>query len=99
MSLHQPPAKPARKPQPLAVAANKVAESEKPNLDTLDFPGRTVLYVREVAEKLRVTDRHVTNLIEAGQLRALNVATGAKKSWRIPVPWYRDYVKRMTDSA
>jgi len=53
------------------------------------WPGRTVLYVREVAQALHVTEQHVINLITEGRLRAVNIANGLKKTrrehWRIPV--------------
>ena len=43
------------------------------------FPGRTVLYVNEVAAKLEVTDRHVCALIEEGKLEAVDVGGGSRK--------------------
>ena len=52
------------------------------------FPGRATLYVHEAARILSVSRRHVTDLIEEGNLIAINVAgqnTSARKFWRIPV--------------
>ena len=83
---------------PPKIENRSLAQPPKTETDCLAFPGRTTLYVREVAEKLRVTERHVVNLIEAGMLRAVNVGTTAgRKFYRIPVPWYQEYVKRMTE--
>ncbi len=39
------------------------------------WPGRVLLYVIEVAEKLHCSDQHVWNLIEEGQLIAIDIAT------------------------
>lgn len=63
------------------------------------FPGRLNLYVAEVASKLQVTNQHILNLIEAGEIDAINIAkdikggttkSGRTKSefWRIPVAAY-----------
>jgi len=52
---------------------------------SLDFPQRTVLTVRECAGALQVTEQQIINLIELGQLRALNVGSGhSKRCYRIP---------------
>ena len=60
---------------------------------SLDFPGRSVLKVDEVAEKLGCTARHVLNLIEEGKLRCLNAGAGSLRAYyRIPIEDYRDYV-------
>lgn len=60
----------------------------------LHFPGRTVLYVSEVAQKLDVTEQHILNLIEEGRLTALNVGTtNGRKFWRIPVESWAAYLK------
>lgn len=61
---------------------------------SLLFPGRTVLYVSEVAEKLKVTDQHVIDLIEEGQFPgAINVGGGSKKFYRIPIESYERFLK------
>ena len=53
---------------------------------SLAFPkDRTVLYVGEVAMKLRTTEQRVLDLIEEGQLQAVNVGGNDRKFWRIPV--------------
>ncbi len=57
------------------------------------FPGRSVLYVYEVAEKLRITKEHVSSLIEEGRLEAIDVGGGTRKSWRIPVHAYEKFLQ------
>lgn len=62
---------------------------------SLDFPGRTTLYLHEVAERLGVSSRHVADLIEEGQLAAINIAgesATSRKHYRIPVESYRQFV-------
>ena len=68
------------------------------------WAGRTVLYVREVARALHVTEQHVINLITEGRLRAINVGNGLKSAdrpkgsktareyWRIPVSAWDAYI-------
>ena len=58
------------------------------------FAGRTTLYVSEVAEKLRITEQHVRNLIDEGKLLAINVGTNERKFWRIPVEEYDRFLKK-----
>lgn len=57
---------------------------------------RTVLYVSEVAEKIGVTEQHVIDLIEEGQLGAVNVGgtINGRKYWRIPVAEYEKFLKQ-----
>jgi excisionase family DNA binding protein len=65
----------------------------------LDFPGRFVLRVSEVAKVLSITERHVIDLIEEGKLRAINVAgntTTGRKFYRIPVEAYLAYLRAQT---
>lgn len=67
---------------------------------SLDFEGRTVLSVGDIAVKLNFTRRHVINLIESGELVAINGAVnpvGERSSPRIPLESYRAFVlTRMT---
>ena len=66
-----------------------------PEPQQLEFPSfafpknRTFLYVGEVAMKLRVLD-----LIEEGQLQAVNVGGNDRKFWRIPVEAYDAFMGR-----
>ena len=44
-----------------------------------------VFTITEVARRLGVSDMHVGNLIDGGDLEAINVAgRGPRKAWRIP---------------
>ncbi len=62
------------------------------------WPQRTVLYVREVAATLHITEQHVTNLITEGRLTAVNIGNGLKSRgknreyWRIPVSAWDAYI-------
>jgi excisionase family DNA binding protein len=70
------------------------------NIGNLLFPQeRTVLYVSEVAAKLKVTDQHVIDLIEEGQLNAINVGGGLRKFYRIPVLEYEGFLRRRHSSV
>lgn len=72
---------------------SKTLPPQQLGFEKLLFPGRSVLYVSEVAEKLEVTEQHVLNLIDEGKLRALNIGIGTqRKFWRIPVEAYEAYV-------
>ena len=52
-------------------------EPQQLEFPSLAFPkDRTVLYVAEVAMKLRVTEQHVLDLIEEGKLQAINIGGG-----------------------
>lgn len=66
---------------------------------SLDFPGRTMLTVSEIAERLGISDRHVLNLAEDGSFPGLDFkgAKATKRALRIPIENYRDFiVSRMT---
>lgn len=63
---------------------------------SLDFPGRVSLRVEEVATKLGLTPKHITDLIVEGKLAA-NDHRGVDASracYRIPIEAYRDYICR-----
>ena len=65
----------------------------------LDFPGRSVVTVDEVAQKLKYHRRHIVHLIEDGTLPALDGKREGKSqmSVRIPIEVYRAFViHRMT---
>ena len=65
------------------------------------FPGRSTLFVAEVAQALRITKQHVINLIDEGFLSAIDVAncsnskSGAptRRALRIPVGSYDNYIR------
>ena len=72
-----------------------IQEPQQLEFPSLAFPkDRTVLYVAEVAMKLRVTEQHVLDLIEEGKLQAINVGGNDRKFWRIPVEAYEAFLER-----
>lgn len=68
------------------------------------FPGRTTLYVHEVVRALSLSENQVIDLIESGDLAAVNIASGLqsagnpngsktpRKYWRIPVSAFDAFV-------
>lgn len=62
----------------------------------LDVQGRSSLTVKEVASRLHCTPRHICDLIDEGELVALNIAgrCASRMTARIPVESYRDFVIR-----
>ncbi len=68
------------------------------------FPGRTTLYVGEVARALGITDNQVIVHIEAGDLEAVDISRSSKlvgakgktprTHWRIPVSAYDAFIAR-----
>lgn len=66
---------------------------------SLDFPGRVTLTVDEIATRLGATTQHILDLIEEGELVAVDLSgKGATRRYcKIPVEAYREFiVKRMT---
>lgn len=60
---------------------------------SLDFPGRTTLSVKEVAEKLGCSERHINDLIDEGKLGCINLSpSGLRAFRRIPIEAYRDFI-------
>ncbi|WP_221029924.1 hypothetical protein [Actomonas aquatica] len=69
-------------------------------LACLDFPGRRVVTVHEIAEALGFTPRHVAGWIESGDLLSVDgKGNGSSRSrHRVPIDSYRDFiVRRLTD--
>jgi excisionase family DNA binding protein len=64
------------------------------DLNALQAQGRKVLYVHEVAAVLRVTGAHIIDLIEEGQIGALNVGSDSRKSWRIPITELQKFISK-----
>jgi hypothetical protein len=70
------------------------------------FPGRVTLYLYEVAVALSCTPEHVANLIEKGELAALDIRStptpvkkgrhcaAVRKFWRVPVSGFEQFVKK-----
>jgi len=80
------------------LSLKRIKAPEQPTeFASLRFPAdRTVLQVMEVARRLRVTKRHVLDLIEEGRLRAINVAGSSaigRRRYRIPVEAWDAYVR------
>ena len=67
---------------------------------SLDFPGRTVLYVNEISAKLGISRQQVVNLMDCGELGYINVATDptTRPCRRVPVESYRNFIVRRLDS-
>lgn len=58
------------------------------------FPeGRTVLYVDEIACKLDCSKQHVLNLIDSGELGAINIGTASAKFYRVPVVEWEKFLR------
>ena len=53
-----------------------------------------MLYVHEVAARLNVTEQHVRDFIEEGLLEAVNVGSGCRNFWRIPVEAYVAFLEK-----
>ncbi len=63
--------------------------------DSIMFPkDRKAMTVLEVAERLNCTDQHVFDLIEGGQLQAVNIGGSGKRFWRIPREAYEAFIKQ-----
>lgn len=66
---------------------------------SLDFEGFTILTVDQIATKLRYSSLHILNLVEQGELVAIDgKSKGAtRRECRIPIESYRAWVMtRMT---
>jgi len=94
--LHSGPASaPAGRPAGGAGGPARAQPGRPPEeLQRSPFPGRTMLYVHEVAERLKVTEQHVRDFIEEGLLRAVNVGSGCRNFWRIPVEAYVAFLEQ-----
>ena len=60
---------------------------------SIDFPGRSVLYVNEISQKLGISRQQVVNLMDCGELGYINVATDPTTR-----PCRRDFIVRRLDS-
>jgi excisionase family DNA binding protein len=77
--------------KPRAESAPQPAAPQSPSLS---FPGRAVITCREAAQSLSITEQSVMNLIESGQLGAINVGTKGKSFWRIPVTEFEKLLRK-----
>ncbi len=65
------------------------------------FPGRTSLYAHEVAKALRVSARHIVNLIVEGEIGARDIGSGKVTSqgrYRVGVDALDDFIRRRASS-
>lgn len=56
--------------------------------------GRVVLLVSEFATMIDATDQHVIDLIEAGQLGAIDIGLGSRRCFRIPITEAEKFMER-----
>ena len=66
----------------------------------LDFPGRTTLYPHECAARLVCHVKHIYDLIEEGELRAMDISgrnnLTDRRSIRIPIEGWRAFIAART---
>lgn len=67
---------------------------------SLDFPGRSVLYINEIAKRIGVSRQQVVNFMDCGELGYLNVATdvNTRPCRRVPIESYRNFIIRRLES-
>lgn len=66
---------------------------------SLDFPGRSSLYLWEISERLGCTVAHLLNLVDSGDFVGIDVAStsSSRRSMRVPVECYRNFIlKRLS---
>lgn len=61
---------------------------------SLDFEGFTILTVDQIAQKLRYTPKHILNLVEQGELVAVDGKSKGvtRRDCRIPIENYRAFI-------
>ena len=62
------------------------------DLGCLLFPGRTSLRIKEIADRLLVTEAHVIHLVERGILERLSSSAGSRSAWRISNASYESFL-------
>lgn len=66
------------------------------------FPGRSSLYIGEVAKALSMSDDQVIALIEEGEIHAINIASEGSKSkrkyYRVPVSAFDAFTRKRKSS-
>jgi hypothetical protein len=64
---------------------------------SMDFPGRTVLYPHECATKLGCVVDHIYDLVEEGQLGAIDISgrnnLTNKRCLRVPIEAWRKFIE------
>lgn len=68
---------------------------------SLDFPDRRTLSLAEVAGRLGVSIQHVLDWITEGEFAGIDISgkDARRKTWRIPVESYRDFIIRRLHGA
>jgi hypothetical protein len=69
---------------------------------SLDFPGRTILIAAEIAQRLGLTARHICNLVDSGELVAVDASSAgsSRRTIRIVAESYRQWLcKKLTGPA
>jgi hypothetical protein len=69
---------------------------------SLDFEGFTILTVDQIAQKLRYTPQHILNLVEQGELVAIDGKSKGvnRRNCRVAIEAYRAFcVARLTGPA
>lgn len=63
---------------------------------SLDFPGRTTIYVHEIAARTGYCLQHIINQVDQGLLIALDAKStfSSRRAMRVPVEEYRAWVLR-----
>jgi hypothetical protein len=76
------------------------AASSAPSFASMDFPGREVLCPFEIAKRLGCCTRHVQDLIQEGQLRAVDISrrntNTDRKTIRVPIESWRQFLRERT---
>jgi len=67
---------------------------EQMEFPSIGFPAdRRVLMVQEVAERLRISEQHVIDLIEEGKIQGINIGGHGRHYYRIPKEGFEAYVR------
>jgi hypothetical protein len=79
-----------------------MTEAQLDFFPSLDFPGRSTLYLHEIGERIGCTVKHLLTLIDDGSIPGLDLSsrTSGRRSMRVPVESYRAFVlRRLTAPA
>ena len=59
---------------------------------SLQFPGRTQLYINEITSRIGCDRTHLNHLIDKGVLLAVDIGAGQRRCLRIPIESYADFI-------
>jgi excisionase family DNA binding protein len=71
----------------------------KPNEHTRQPAGAAVLTAQKAAEETGCRESEVLELIEEGKLAAINIGSGGRKHWRIPIEACKGIPKLLADRS